>query len=52
MVYPRKSNDSTGTQQTCVLVSFTVNFSRSIIVRMACSADLAVLRQQITKSSA
>ena len=52
MVYPRKSNDSSGRRQSRVLVSFTVSFSFDIIPCITAIASSAVPRQQITKSSA
>src|ERR1017187_8512478 len=51
-VYPRKSNFSSGSRQTRVLLSFTVNFSRDIMFRIKSSASSAPARQQITRSSA
>src|SRR5512135_1881210 len=52
MVYPRKSNDSSGGRQSRVWVSFTVSFSFDFIPCIAAIASSAVPRQQITKSSA
>jgi hypothetical protein len=52
MVYPRKSNDSSGRRQIRVLASFTVSLSRVIMLRIAAIAGTAEVRQQITKSSA
>jgi len=51
-VYPKKSNGSSHARQRRVFASFTVNFSLSIMARIAFMALAAVPRQQITKSSA
>src|SRR5262245_42204222 len=48
MVYPRKSNFSSGNRHKRVFVSFTVNFSLAIMARIAVMAGAAVPRQQIT----
>jgi hypothetical protein len=44
-----KSNFSSGSRQTRVLLSFTVNFSFDIMFRIRTSASSALPRQQITR---
>src|SRR5512143_412363 len=48
MVYPRKSNDSSGRRQSRVFASLTVSFSFDIIPCITAIASSAVPRQQIT----
>ena len=50
--YPRKSNSFSGSLQTRVFFSFTVNFSFVIMFRIVSKASSALPRQQITRSSA
>src|SRR5262249_62115179 len=48
MVYPKKSNVSSGNRHRRVFFSFTVSFSLDIMLRISAIACSAVPRQQIT----